>query len=280
MVQQPQQIPSRPFSELKSEAVTAALAGNWEVAADLNYQASEQAPEDVGTYNRLATALIELGRFGEARTAASNALTRDPDNKIARQHVDRLAQLDGPVASAPSTSGSRMALRFITDSAKSTVTELLNSAPSKVLATVSPGQRLFVRDNGVRMELHTRAGERIGTLEVHIAQRLRKLLSSGNAYDFSVAKLSDVAVAVLVSETHCAPGMSSVVSFPPSLQKSMADIDLDDEPLEDDDGSVEMVEHDDDDTITPEAERSERIKSIMSGRLGGAYGIADEGLDI
>jgi hypothetical protein len=280
MVQQPQQIPSRPFSELKSEAVTAALAGNWDVAAGLNYQASEQDPDDVGTYNRLATALIELGRFSEARTAANNALSRDPDNKIARKHADRLAQLDGPVASAPSTSGSRMALRFITDSAKATVTELLNPAPAKVLATVSPGQQLFQKDNGVRMELHTRAGERIGTLEVHIAQRLRKLISSGNDYDFSVAKLSDVALAVLISETACAPGMSSVVSFPPSLQKSMADIDLDDEPLEDDDDGVEMVEHDDDDTITPEAERSERIKSIMSGRLGGAYGIEDEGLDI
>ena len=234
----------------------------------------------MGTYNRLATALIELGRFSEARTAANNALTRDPDNKIARKHADRLVQLDGPVASAPSTSGSRMALRFITDSAKATVTELLNPATAKVLATVSPGQQLFPKDNGVRMELHTRAGERIGALEVHIAQRLRKLITSGNTYDFSVAKLSDVALAVLISETACAPGMSSVVSFPPSLRKSMADIDFDDEPLEDDEDSVELVEHDDDDTITPEAERSERLKSIMSGRLGGAYGIEDEGLDI
>ena len=280
MVQQPQQIPSRPFSELKSEAVTAALSGNWEEAVDLNYRASEQAPEDVGTYNRLATALIELGRFSEARTAANNAITRDPDNKIARKHVDRLSQLDGPVASAPVTSGSRMALRFITDSAKATVTELLNPAPVRILATVSPGQQLFPKDNGVRMDLHTRAGERIGSMEVHIAQRLRKLMASGNEYDFSVAKLSEVALAVLISETKCAPGMSAVVSFPPSLQKSVADIDFDEEPLEDDDDSVEMVEHDDDDTITPEAERSERLKSIMTGRLGGAYGIEDEGLDI
>jgi tetratricopeptide (TPR) repeat protein len=150
---------------LKAEAVTTALAGNCQEAADLNYQASEQAPDDVGTYNRLATALIELGRFSEARTAAHNVLTRDPDNKIARKHADRLAQLDGPVARAPTTSDSRIALRFITDSAKATVTELLNPATAKNLATVSPGQQLFPKDNSVRMESHTRVWERIGTLE-------------------------------------------------------------------------------------------------------------------
>ena len=135
-------------------------------------------------------------------------------------------------------------------------------------------------DNGIRMDLHTRAGEKIGTLEVHIAQRIRKLLEKGNQYEYSVAKLSDTSIAVLVAETYCAPGMTSVVSFPPSLQKTMSDIDLDDEPMEDDDDGMEVIEHDDEDSITPEAERTERIKSIMSGRLGGAYSIEDEGLSI
>ena len=135
-------------------------------------------------------------------------------------------------------------------------------------------------DNGVRMELNTRAGERIGTLEVHIAQRVRKLWEKGNRYEFSVAKLSDAAIAVMVAETECAPGMTSIVSFPPALQRSASDIELDDEPLEDGDDGIEAIDVDDEDTITPEAERSERLKSIMSGRLGGAYGIEDEGLDI
>ncbi len=135
-------------------------------------------------------------------------------------------------------------------------------------------------DNGIRMELHTRAGERIGTLEVHIAQRVRKLTEKGNRYEFSVAKLSGSAIAVMVAETHCAPGMTSVVSFPPALQKSASEIELEYDLLEDGDDGMDVAETDDDDTITPEAERSERLKSIMSGRLGGAYGIEDEGLSI
>ncbi|MDA1297680.1 MAG: tetratricopeptide repeat protein [Chloroflexi bacterium] len=280
MVQQLKQYPSRPFEEVKSEAVTAALAGNWQEAADLNYEAVELSPEDSGSFNRLATALIELGRFSEARHAAGKALSLDPDNKIARKHVNRLSQLDGTVAAAPVTSGARVAAKFITDSAKATVTELVNPASARVLATVSPGQELQLSDNGVRMELHTRAGERIGSLEVHIAQRVRKLREKNNRYEFSVAKLSDSAIAVMVAETFCAPGMASVVSFPPSLQRSVADFGLDDELIEESDEDIEVVEHEDDDSITPEAERTERLKSIMSGRLGGAYHVEDENLSI
>lgn len=280
MVQQPQYYPSETFGEIKLAAVTAALAGNWQEAADLNHQAIELLPDDSSSFNRLATALIELGRFSEAKKAAERALILDPDNKIARRHVERLSRLDGVVAAAPVTSGSRAAAKFITDSAKATVTELVNPADARVLATVSPGQELQFSDNGVRIELHTRAGERIGSLEVHIAQRIRKLCEKGNRYEFSVAKLSDTSIAVLVAETHGAPGMTSVVSFPPSLQKSVNDIDLDDELLEDSDEGLEIVEHDDEDMITPVAEQTERLKSIMSGQNGGAYDVEDEGLSI
>ncbi len=281
MVQQPHGTPPRPFSELKAEAVQAALDGNWEVAADLNYQAVEVAPADVSSRNRLATALIELGRFTEAKEMADSALSLDPNNKIARKHVDRLAQLSGTVATAPVASGSRAAVRFITDAAKATVTELVDPAEPRVLATVAPGQSLHMHDDGVRMELQTRAGERIGTLEVHIAQRVRKLQEKGNEYEFSVAKIAETGIAALVAETLCAPGMTSVVSFPPSLQKSMSDIELEDEPLEDEEDLLEIGDAiDDDDEITPEFEKSERLKSIMSGQLGGAYGIEDEGLSI
>ena len=62
------------------------------------------------------------------------ALSLNPDNKIARKHVDRLSQLDGVVAAAPVASGSRAAVRFITDSAKATVSELVNPADARVLA--------------------------------------------------------------------------------------------------------------------------------------------------
>jgi tetratricopeptide (TPR) repeat protein len=277
MVQQPKETPSRPFGEVKDEAVAAALAGRWQEAVELNREAIETSPEDAGSYNRLATALIELGRFGQAREAAEKALELAPGNRIAQKHVDRLSQLNGRVASAPSASGARVATRFITDSAKATVSELTHTADQRVLATVSPGQVLFHRDNGPRMDLHTRAGERIGTLEVRIAQRLRKLFEGGNEYEFTVAKLSPAGIAVLVAETKCAPGMSSIVSFPPALQKTTADFDLDDEPLEDEDDGLEVMEHEDEEMAMPEAERSERLKSIMSG---GAYGIEDEGLSI
>jgi len=162
------------------------------------------------------------------------------------------------------------------------VSELSNPADPGVLATVSPGQALLAEDNGTRIFITTRAGERIGTLEVHIAQRLRTLIDAGNEYEFSVAKLSGNAVAVLVAETRCASGMSNVVSFPPSLQRSASDFDLDDEMIEEgdeDDGSV-LSSEEDEEEIRPEAERAERIRSIVSGGLGGAYGFEDEALSI
>jgi hypothetical protein len=61
MVQQPLHCPSGTLGEISTAAVTAALAGNWQEATDLNYQAIELTSDDSGSFNRLATALIELG---------------------------------------------------------------------------------------------------------------------------------------------------------------------------------------------------------------------------
>jgi hypothetical protein len=44
----------------------------------------------------------------------------------------------------------------------------------------------------------------------------------------------------------------------------MHDLDLDDEPMEDGDGGIETIGHDDEDTITPEAEQAERLKSQVN----------------
>ena len=280
MVQQPIDYPSRPFAAVKEEAVAAALSAEWQKAADLNREAVAISPDDPHSYNRLATALIELGSYAEARRAVEKALKLAPGNRIAVKHLARLNQLDSATPTlAAARPGLRSVTRFITDSAKATVTELVDPAGENILAKVAPGQELQITDNGIRMELSTLAGERVGGIEIHLAQRLRKITARGNEYQFAVAKLSAAGVAVMVSETKCAPGMNSTVSFPPSLQKTAGDINLYDDPLEEgDDGGI--IDPSDDEEISPGAEQAERLRSILSGSLGGAYGIEDAGLSI
>ncbi|MEX0762262.1 MAG: tetratricopeptide repeat protein [Dehalococcoidia bacterium] len=274
------QRPTRPFTEIKNEAVEHALAGRWQQAADLNAEAIQIAPEDVESHNRLAKALIELGRYNEARSAAETALRLRPDNNIARRHMERLSQLtSSSVVKKSGTERAPRKVQFIADRARATVTELERTAPPNVLAAVSPGDSLTLEPQGSRMAVLTEEGEYLGTLEVHIAQRLRKLIDGGNRYDVTAAKISTQEMGILVSETYRSPAQANIVSFPPSLQKSTVDFDLDDErPELLDDGSAGSGHEDEEET--PVSAPNEQLRAILNGEIGEGVAVDDDDMEM
>ena len=112
----------------------------------------------------------------------------------------------------------------------------------------------------------TRSGEYVGTLEVRIATRLRKLISGGNKYEVLAAKLTDSEVIVVVRETRRSADQSRMASFPSYLQKKIGDFDIDD-PM---DISDEIRMEDDMDEFAPTPLEDESMKSIMRGEFGGS----------
>src|SRR5437870_11278890 len=75
------------------QAIALALESKWEEAAALNRTILASFPNDVDSWNRLGKALIELGRFRDARESYQKSIELDPVNTIAKRNLDRLSSV-------------------------------------------------------------------------------------------------------------------------------------------------------------------------------------------
>ncbi|MBT4126750.1 MAG: tetratricopeptide repeat protein [Chloroflexi bacterium] len=267
MVTQSQSFQSpRSFKKIEEEAIEHALAGRWEEAADVNIEGIEQDENNVGCLNRLAKAYLELSKYKDARSLLKRALEVDPHNRVATRQLERLSKLDSGIARRTSGGTATNSALFISDPAVATVSELKKVTSAEILASISPGDKFKLVVDDTIMSVTTNGGEYVGTLEVRIATRMRKMIAGGNKYAILAAKLTDSEVVVVIRETRRSTEQARIASFPSYLQKKIGDFDLDD-PME---ISDELRMEDDMDEFAPAPVESESMKSIMRGEFGGA----------
>src|SRR5262245_52235750 len=75
------------------QAIQLAMQNKWEEAITVNKSILDVIPNDVDAFNRLGKALMEVGRFAEARAAYGSAVENDPSNTIARKNLARLKEI-------------------------------------------------------------------------------------------------------------------------------------------------------------------------------------------
>jgi len=75
----------RSKKELSKEAISLALSGDWERAAEVNQAILDQTPDDVESMNRLGKALMEVGEYGGARDVLVRVVRAAPYNNIAKR---------------------------------------------------------------------------------------------------------------------------------------------------------------------------------------------------
>jgi hypothetical protein len=257
----------RSFKQLQEDAVEHALAGRWEEAVDVNLEGLDIDADNVSCLNRLAKAYLELSRYKDARALLEKAVSIDPLNRVAIRQLDRLKKLDeGGIARRTSGGTATNSALFIADPAVATVSDLNKVAEPDVLAAVSPGDKFKLKIDETIATVSTRSGEYVGTLEVRIATRLRKMIDGGNRYEVLAAKLTDSEVIVVVRETKRSTANGRIASFPSYLQKKIGDFDIDD-PMDIND---ELRMEDDMDEAAPTPLEDESMQSIMRGEFGGA----------
>jgi tetratricopeptide (TPR) repeat protein len=200
----------------KSEqAISLAMKNRWEEAALLNREILEMFPNEVDAYNRLGKALTELGRYGEARDAYSQAVRIDPLNGIATKNLQRLGKLatEGAAAPPPSPVDPRL---FIEESGKTTVTQLTDPRRSEATAKLSAGDQLQLDRRGNQIVVVDTTGQEIGRIEPKLEQDLIRLLDLGNQYSVFVTSAHEQVVLVIIRETYRSASMGSRPSFRPS----------------------------------------------------------------
>lgn len=200
------------------EALRLAVQGEWEQAAEANRRILQVSSRDVDAYNRLGKALMELGRFAEAREAYQAATELDPGNAIARRNLMRLEQATASEAAAveapPPAPAAVRARVFIEEVGKTYVTDLTRPATFEALSRIAPADEVELRPVGNQVEVLTLDGVLLGQLEPRIAQRLIRLLQMGNRYQAFVVALTGNTVRVILREVFRNPAATEPASFP------------------------------------------------------------------
>ena len=195
-------------------AIQQALASQWEEAVITNRNILNLFPSEPEAYNRLGKAYSELGQYAEARQAYTQTLKYSPDNTIARKNLERLAQLQEERVQIH-TGAERIDPRlFIEETGKTGTTDLINLAPSSVLAKVGVGDKVQLHVMGHTIHVRNSAGEDIGQIEPRLANRLINFMEGGNRYAAAILAMENGQVRLIIREEYQHPSMFGKVSFP------------------------------------------------------------------
>jgi hypothetical protein len=196
-------------------AIQLAMSNRWEEAVNVNRSIIQLFPNDGDSHNRLGKALMELGRYNEAKRAYKKALELDPMNQIAKKNLDRLNVLVKSKMAQAATVQVDPTL-FIEETGKTAIT-VLQDMPKDVLAALNAGDPLELNPEGNRIALETPSGDLVGYVEPKLTARLVKLMNDGNQYAAGVASISGDECRVIVKETYQDPSQAGRPSFPSAI---------------------------------------------------------------
>jgi tetratricopeptide (TPR) repeat protein len=210
--------------QLADIAIGQASRGEWQAAVETNQQIIELGG-DVDAYNRLGKALSELDRHAEALEAYQAALEREKTNRIAERNIERLEAL---LTAADAARGDKHAARapaalFIEEMGKTGSARLINLAPAKQLAPLSPGDAIELRAADEELEARVR-GLKVGQVEPRVANRLLKLMAKGNRYEAALTTIRDDDLRLIIREVFADPANFGTVSFPGAAAGRTGDV--------------------------------------------------------
>jgi tetratricopeptide (TPR) repeat protein len=222
------------------QAVNLAMQSRWAEAAELNRQIIEAAPKDIEAHNRLGKALMETGKYDEAREAYNHTLRIDSMNTIAQKNIGRLDKLmEEEIVDAP-TARVDPSL-FIEEAGRATTTSIVELAQADVLAKLNPGDPVNLEVQGNQVMVTGSTGETLGKIEPKLRQRLIRLVNMGNKYTAFVTSVDEQSLRVIIHESHRDPSMGNRPSFPTAgetyrgyVRDSLLRYDLEEEDDEDD----------------------------------------------
>jgi len=206
---------NRSKKELSRDAISLALSGEWERAAQVNQAILDQTPDDVEAMNRLGKALMEVGEYGSARDVLVRVLRAAPYNNIAKKNLARLEQIaSGPAPLRQTRKAAGAPGFFIEESGKSGTTVLQKPGARTVVASIAPGGPVSLAVENNAICVYVNGGEYLGRLEPKLGRRLINLLEGGNMYEAAVIGVKEQGVSIIIRETYRHPRQHNVCSFP------------------------------------------------------------------
>ncbi len=234
------------ISQLTQKAVQAAKNLDWDQAAQLNQKVLELQPKNLGALNRLGLAYLQQGKKHQAKQTFKSVLKLDKYNKIAKKNLTKIE--NNKVASINNFAQDS----FIEEPGKAKNIELIRTADSDSLSTISIGQKCYLEPKSKYISVNTVQDDQyLGTLPKEISQRLIKLIKNGNTYTCSVQICHDEQCSVHLTEKSVSEKNKDFSSFPlisdEETPEDSASTQLEENyVLEDEEIPVEIVQTDHD----------------------------------
>ena len=200
--------------QTSKHAITLAMEGRWQEAADVNKNIIENFPHDIDAYNRLGKALMELGKYAEAKEAYQKALQLDQYNTIAQKNLQRLAHLESSQAGGPASAEKAEPHLFIEEIGKAGVVNLYQIASVDRLVKMMAGDKVVLKPQDSSLVVENNRGEYLGLVPSKYAQRLVKLMAGGNKYASAIISSSGNSISIIIREIYQDPSQAGQVSFP------------------------------------------------------------------
>ncbi len=197
------------------EAIALAVKSQWEQAVEVNQQVLELSPDDVGAWNRLGKARLQLGDYADAQEAFKHALDLSPRNAIARKNLDRLVLLKADSPYRPTGRYVHSSF-FIEENGKTAQVSLLAPADVHALAAISAGEPVELQCRGEALEAFDVGDQYLGRLPSALGRRLIQLMDGGNRYQAAVFNVTREHVTILLREAYRHLSQRNVLSFPVS----------------------------------------------------------------
>ncbi len=199
---------------LKTQAIQTALTGDWETAINLNQQLLKEYPDDIETLNRLAYAMMAMGKIKQAKNIYLKVLKIDTKNPIALKNIKRLPEKrKGDRQNLVFDPGENFDTLFLEESGKTKIIELINVAEPKFICDLQSGKLLNLSIKRLKIFALDDQKRYIGMLPDNIAKRLIKLQKGGNIYEAYVKSVENRKVTIFVRETKRSTKFKNQPSF-------------------------------------------------------------------
>jgi hypothetical protein len=229
----------RAKAQRTKEAIDMAMQARWSEAVELNMALTRDFPKDVDAFNRLGRAYMELGKYGLAREAYSQAQALDPYNAIAARNLRRLNDLSESDNEEVETDRVEPH-QFIEELGKSGVVTLYDLSPKEDRARMVAGDRVTLRAESGNLNVYNSRGVFMGKVDIKFAPRLVRLMAGGNQYAATVDKSTMDMMTIIIRETYQHPSQAGKLSFPPKgmdeFRAFAGDRKLEEDEDEDDSG--------------------------------------------
>ena len=129
-----------------------------------------------------------------------------------------------PAARSPDGRAEKAAAaHFIEEMGKTGHARLVNLAPPRTLAPLSPGDAIDLVAEGD--QLMARSGKtEVGLVEPRVGTRLLKLMETGNRYEAAITVIHEDEVRIIIREVFAHPANFGKVSFPGSTAARPGDV--------------------------------------------------------